>query len=125
MGKASKKQIDIFETVKKAQQIGIDSAKAGIEGKVVHNKVNNFIENTKFRGLFIHSTGHSLGMDVHDGGVGFNSECKINLKENMVLTVEPGIYIKNLGGIRLEDDIVIRKNKAEVISKARKDLIEI
>ncbi len=125
MGKPSKKQIEMYNTVKEAQKIGIENIRSRIEGKVVHNKVDDFINSTKFKGLFIHSTGHSLGMDVHDGGVGFNSECDVELKEDMVLTVEPGIYIKDFGGIRIEDDILVKKDKALILSKAKRNFIEI
>ena len=125
VGKATKKQKKMYETVKEAQKIGINSVSEKIQGKEVHKKVNDFIDNSEFRGLFIHSTGHSLGMDVHDGGVGFNSECEMDLTENMVLTVEPGIYDRSLGGIRIEDDIVVKNNKARVISKACKEFIEL
>ncbi len=125
MGNSTKKQKKMYETVLKAQKIGLDSISEEIKGKTVHEKVSEYINNTEFKGKFIHSTGHSLGMDVHDGGVGFNSECDVDLKENMVLTVEPGIYDRSLGGIRIEDDIVVKNNKAKIISKANKDFIEI
>ncbi len=125
LGNAKKRQKKMYETVKLAQKIGIDSISEGIKGREVHKKVSTFIDQTEFKGLFIHSTGHSLGLDVHDGGVGFNKECEIDLKENMVLTVEPGVYDRSIGGIRIEDDIIIKNNKARVISKANKEFIEL
>ncbi len=125
LGKPNKKQKKIYETVLKAQQMGMEKIKPGLKGKDVHEVVYNFINETEFKDCFIHSTGHSLGMDVHDGGVGFNSESDITLKKNMVLTVEPGIYLSSLGGVRIEDDILIKKDGVELLTKAKRDFIEI
>jgi len=124
-GRANKKQKQMYNTVLNAQKIGFDNINSNIEGKKVHELVNNFINNTEFKDLFIHSTGHSLGIEVHDGGVGFNSECDEILSENMVLTVEPGIYKPDIGGVRIEDDILIKDNDMELLSKANREFIEI
>jgi Xaa-Pro dipeptidase len=124
-GKATEKQKRIHNTVLKAQQIGFSKIKAGIEAHVVHDSVNKFINKSEFKGRFIHSTGHSLGLKVHDGGVAFNEESKIILKENMVLTVEPGIYIPGLSGVRIEDDIIVKENGLEILTKSPRKLIEI
>jgi len=124
-GKANEKQKKIHETVLNAQKIGFEKITPGIQAKKVHEVVNNLINNTDFKDLFIHSTGHSLGMEVHDGGVGFNSECEVILSENMILTVEPGIYKSDLGGIRIEDDILIKNEGIEILTKSDRNLIEI
>jgi Xaa-Pro dipeptidase len=125
LGKPNQKQKKIYETVLKSQEKGFENIKPGIAAKDVHNVVNDFINKTEFKDLFIHSTGHSLGMDVHDPGVGFNSKCDITLKENMVLTVEPGIYLPNLGGVRIEDDILIKEDGIEILTTASRYFIEI
>lgn len=123
--KASDKQKEIYETVKKAQEIGFNHIKTGIEAHEVHDAVYNFINDTRFKGRFIHSTGHSLGLSVHDGGVYFNSDCKTILQENMILTVEPGIYIPGYGGVRIEDDVLIKKNGIEILTTSERDLIQL
>lgn len=124
-GKASEKQKNMHNTVLKAQKIGFDKIKSGIEAHFVHDSVNEFINKSKFRGRFIHSTGHSLGLNVHDGGIGFNEESRVLLEKNMVLTVEPGVYIPGFGGVRIEDDIIVKKDGLEILTKSTRDLIEI
>jgi len=124
-GKASKEQKDMYKTVLEAHRTGLDAIGIGIEAHEVHDAVSSYIDNSRFKGRFIHSTGHSVGLAVHDAGAGFNSECKVELKENMVLTVEPGIYIPGFGGVRIEDDILIKKDCVEILTKTSRDLMEI
>ena len=124
-GKADKKQKNMYETVLKAQKVGIETIKAGVKANKVHNAVSSFINKTQFKDRFIHSTGHSLGLAVHDGGAGLSFDCDVELKENMVFTVEPGIYIPGLGGVRIEDDIVVKKDGIEFLTKAPRELTEI
>ena len=124
-GNSDEKQKKMHETVLQAQKIGIEMIKPGIEAHVVHDAVDSFIDISEFKGCFIHSTGHSLGLSVHDGGVGLNAESKVLLEEGMVLTVEPGVYISDFGGIRIEDDVLITRDSVEVLTKSSRDLIEI
>lgn len=123
-GKASKRQKEIYEIVMEANRLGIDASKPGIKAGDIHEKVSKFINATKYKGRFIHSTGHTIGLAVHDGAVihpAFNGM----VEENMVFTIEPGIYVPGFGGVRIEDDIIVRKDRAEVITTAPKELIEV
>jgi Xaa-Pro dipeptidase len=124
-GKASKKQRDMYETILEAQKIGLDIIKPGKKAHEVHDSVKSYINKSKFKDKFIHSTGHSIGLGVHDSNIGFNSDCKIILKEKMVFSVEPGIYLPGFGGVRIEDDILIKKNGIELLTNSSKHLIEI
>ena len=123
-GKADKKQKEVHVTVLDAQQKAFDIIKPGVKASDVHKVVNSYIQKTKYKGRFIHSTGHSLGLSVHDGGR-LSSDSKIILKENMVFTVEPGIYIPGFGGVRIEDDIVVTKDGFELLTTAPRTLLEI
>lgn len=123
-GKASKQQKEIYTIVSEANELGIEASKPGIKAGEIHGKVLKFIDATNYRGKFIHSTGHTIGLAVHDGAVihpAFNG----TIEENMVFTIEPGIYVPDFGGVRIEDDIVVKKNKAEVLTTAPKELIEV
>ena len=124
-GKASVKQKEMYETVFEAHNIGLEEVRPGIKANKVHEAVNNYIDDTQFKGRFIHSTGHSLGLSVHDGGAKFSPTCDIELKENMVFTVEPGIYIPGYGGVRIEDDILVKKDGIEILTKTPCKIIEI
>jgi Xaa-Pro dipeptidase len=123
-GRAIEQQKEMYETVLQAQQIAFDAIKPGIKAGDVHNVVSSFIDSTKFKGRFIHSTGHSLGLAVHDG-VGFAPESNMELQENMILTVEPGIYIPGFGGVRIEDDVLIKKDRMELLTKSSRTLSEL
>jgi len=124
-GRPSEKQEKMHMVVKSAQEKAFEKIRPGVKGKEIHNVVESFINTSDFTGRFIHSTGHSLGLAVHDGGVGFGPESDIELLENMVLTVEPGIYIPGFGGVRIEDDILVTKNGLEILTKSNRDLIGI
>lgn len=115
---------EIYETVLHASEIGLSKIKAGVKASEVHNAVEDFINSTKYKGRFIHSTGHSIGLNVHDG-LSISRKSETVLKEGMVITVEPGIYIPKLGGVRIEDDVIVQRNKAEIITKAPKELTEV
>jgi Xaa-Pro dipeptidase len=124
-GSASKKQQQIHQTVRDAQKEAFDLIRPGIPASRVHHHVRSYIDGTEFKDCFIHSTGHSLGMSVHDPGVSLSSTCDVNLQENMVLTVEPGIYLPGLGGVRIEDDILVTSQGCELLTQCPRDGIEI
>jgi len=123
-GKATEKHKQMYETVLQAQQIAFHAIKPGVKANTVHHAVQGFIDSTPFKGRFIHSTGHSLGLAVHDGP-GLTPENTMELKENMILTVEPGVYIPGFGGVRIEDDIRITKEGVELLTKSSRDLLEL
>lgn len=122
---ASEKQRRMHEVVCNAQKIAFEKIKPKIKGKEVHLAVEEYINKTEFAGCFIHGLGHSLGLDVHDGYVGFSPSSEIELVENMVLTVEPGVYIPDFGGVRVEDDILVTSDGCKILSKSNRDLIQI
>ena len=112
------------ETVQHASEIGHSKNKAGVKASEVHNAVEDFINSTKYKGRFIHSTGHSIGLNVHDGA-SISKKSEIILEESMAFTIEPGIYLPKIGGVRIEDDVIVKKGKPEIITKVSRELIEI
>ena len=123
-GKFTPKQKEIYEIVLETNKKCIEFAKAGITWKEINDYAKSLLANgLKKMGLikedaelikyYFHSIGHSLGLDVHDPSIYAKG-----LVEGMVITIEPGLYIEELGiGIRIEDNIVITKDKAIVLSK--------
>ena len=122
---SGEKQKRMYSVVSEAQQIAFDQIRAGVKACDVHNAVSAFIDSSEFKGCFIHGTGHSLGLSVHDPGVAFRTGSEVVLEENMVITVEPGVYIPGFGGVRIEDDIVVKKDGFEFITKSCRDFLEI
>ncbi|MHB8566291.1 MAG: M24 family metallopeptidase [Nitrososphaerales archaeon] len=123
-GSASTKQKKMYKVVRDALEFGKELCTTENTGEEVNSKVTRFIDSTEFKGRFIHSTGHSLGLAVHDGP-GLSRSYKKKLEPGMVLTVEPGIYIPGVGGVRIEDDVLITKGKAKVLTNPTRDFIEV
>jgi Xaa-Pro dipeptidase len=123
-GKASKKQKRMYEVVKDALETATDLCTPEHAGDEVHKKVAKLIDSTEFKGRFIHSTGHSLGLNVHDGA-GLSLRNKNKLEPGMVVTVEPGIYLPGFGGVRIEDDVLITKGKPRILTSATREFIEV
>lgn len=123
-GSASAKQRRMYEVVGAAHDLGIELCTTENTGAEVHNKVAAYINSTEFKGKFIHGTGHSLGLNVHDG-VGLSARNMKKLEPGMVVTVEPGIYLEGFGGVRIEDDVLITKGKPRVLTWASREFIAV
>ncbi len=116
----NEKQAEIFEIVLEAQKEAIKVIKPGIKSSYVDKVARKVIEDYGYGKYFIHSTGHGLGLEVHEKPLlSQNDESKLH--EGMVITVEPGIYIKDEFGVRIEDIVHIKK-KAVILNKIKKKI---
>lgn len=123
IGKATPEQRRLYEVVLEAQLRAIDAIKPGVKGADVDAVARQVITDAGYGDYFTHSLGHSLGLSVHDGpGLGQKSE--VVLEPGMVFTVEPGIYIEGFGGVRIEDDVLVTEEGAEVLTHSPKHLME-
>ncbi len=113
---------NIYNVVLSAQHAAIEAVKPGIKCKNVDKAARDIIYNKGFKGCFGHSTGHSLGLEIHERP-SFSINDNTILSENMVMTIEPGIYIEDKFGVRIEDMVVVNKNGYENITKSPKELI--
>jgi Xaa-Pro dipeptidase len=120
----NKKQKRMYEVVLEAQLAAIDAVHGGASGKIVDKAARDVIDKSEFKGKFIHGTGHGLGVSVHDPG-SISRLRKQVLMENMVMTIEPGVYVKGFGGVRIEDDVLITKNGCKVLTSASKEFISL
>ncbi len=124
LGKANQKQKEIYNKVLEAQLAVIDKIKAGMSGVEADKIARDIIEDAGYGDNFGHGLGHGIGVEVHEGpNVSYKSED--DLKENSIVTDEPGIYIKDWGGVRIEDDLLITKDGCEVLNSSPKELIEV
>lgn len=122
VGDVSEKLKDIYETVLQAQLCGMNGIKAGMTGKEADALTRDYISSKGYGQYFGHSTGHGIGLEIHEGPT-LSLRSNLVLKEGMVVTVEPGIYIAGIGGTRIEDDIIIRANGNEALTKSPKEFI--
>ena len=123
IGKISSLANQAYEVVKESQKLGLKKVKPNIDCKDVDLACRKYIEEQNFGKYFIHSTGHGIGLEVHElPTISYRSETK--LEKNMAITVEPGIYIENKFGIRIEDSLIV-KDKPIVMHKFTKELITV
>lgn len=104
----------IYDIVLKAQLNCIEKARVGMKASEVDKLTRDVIEKSGYGKYFIHSTGHGVGLDIHEFPV-INSKSDVIIKENMVFTIEPGIYLPNEFGVRIEDTIVMQNGKAVIL----------
>jgi Xaa-Pro aminopeptidase len=123
LGETSKQMKEIHEIVFGAKQKGIEAVRAGLPVKELDMVVRGFIEEKGYGEFFGHGTGHGVGIAVHELPA-VTTKGEGILEESMVITVEPGIYIPHVGGVRLEDMVLVRENGGEVLTHLRKDLLE-
>jgi Xaa-Pro aminopeptidase len=120
-GKFSVRQREIYQIVLDAQRAAIAKVKAGARISDIHQAAVAHIRSKGFEKYFIHGTSHHIGLEVHDAG-----DTSRPLEPNMVLTVEPGIYIPEEGiGIRIEDDVLVTPTGCRILSTFPKEISEV
>lgn len=125
LGGASDEQRAVYDTVLAAQAAGIGAVKAGARGADVDAAARRVIEDAGHGDAFEHGLGHGVGLEIHEAPRMSRTTDDI-LMEGDVVTVEPGIYIEDFGGIRIEDCVVVTAEGCEVLGRAPKeDLIEL
>jgi Xaa-Pro aminopeptidase len=122
MGEPLPEMKKIYGIVLEAQLKAIAAAKEGASSKAVDSVARDLIAAAGYGDKFGHGLGHGLGIDVHEGP-SLNQRTDMPLPLGSVVTIEPGIYVEGLGGVRIEDDIVITAAGCEVLNKAPKELI--
>ena len=111
----------VYQIVKEAQEHGLDAVKAGAECGAVDNACRSFIKKEGYGKYFIHSTGHGIGLEVHEPPWLRAKNTEV-LHKNMAITIEPGIYLPNKFGVRIEDSLIIDK-KPRILNRYTRDLI--
>jgi Xaa-Pro aminopeptidase len=124
IGKASARQKKIYDIVKRAQQAAVRKIRPGASTRAVDAAARDIISKAGYGKQFGHSTGHGLGLEVHQGP-SLSPRNDSRLAAGMIVTVEPGIYIPGFGGVRIEDDVRVTRSGYEVLTQAPKKLIEL
>lgn len=114
-GKIDDKKKFVYKSVKDALELAIEKIKDGVECKEIDLEARNHLKSKGLDSYFIHSLGHGIGIEIHElPTISIRSTSK--LRKNMVITVEPGVYIKNNIGVRLEQDVLVLEDGAELLS---------
>jgi len=115
------KKREIYQLVLEANERAISLVSPGVKSQEIDQSARNVIKKAGYGEFFGHGTGHGVGLQVHESPhITWNK--KEMIKENMVFTIEPGIYVPGLGGVRIEDMVVVGKNGAELLTSLPKKL---
>jgi Xaa-Pro aminopeptidase len=122
LGKLNAKTRRMYKAVLESQLAAIDAVKPGASCASVDRAARSVLRSYGFEQFFIHSTGHGLGLEIHEGPrVGSKERTK--LEPGMVITIEPGVYQEGLGGIRIEDTVLVNESGCEVLTPTGKELV--
>lgn len=122
VGQPDSRRLEIYETVRTAQQLAIDAVKPGLLFRDIDAKARDYIAQKGFGEYFGHGLGHGVGLDIHEYPTASPKSTTV-IREGMVFTVEPGIYIPGFGGVRIEDTVVVEKDGCRRITKVPKELM--
>ncbi len=121
IGKPGAKARRLYKAVLEAQLAAIDAVKENVTAGAVDSKAREVLKIHGYGDLFVHSTGHGLGLEIHEPPR-LGKRDKTRLKAGMAITIEPGAYIEGFGGVRIEDTIVVTRNGCEVLTPTDKEL---
>ncbi|WP_099362168.1 M24 family metallopeptidase [Fredinandcohnia onubensis] len=121
-GEVSDQQREVYDTVLKAQLAAVDTCKPGTRIGDIDRAARTIISNAGYGEYFTHRIGHGLGIDVHEFP-SMNETNDMLLQKGMVFTIEPGIYAPEIGGVRIEDDMIITADGAQTLTKFPKELL--
>ena len=122
LGKISTEAEKVFDIVKESQEIGLGTVRPKVNCKTVDDACRKVINESGYGKYFIHSTGHGIGLDVHELPT-ISTRSTTKLQNNMAITVEPGIYVENKFGVRIEDSLIVKDKKPVVMHKFTKELV--
>lgn len=112
----------IYDIVLQSQMLAIGSAKEGVTTKELDKIARDYINREGYEGKFGHGLGHGLGIEVHEMP-SVSQRMDVAIPANVVVTIEPGIYIEGMGGVRIEDDIMLRASGCDILNYSPKELI--
>ena len=112
----------VYNSVLEAQLLGVSTVKAGMMSDDVDTVVRDFLKERGYVEEFGHGLGHGIGLEIHELPY-LSGMSHIELKENMLVTVEPGLYFDGWGGVRIEDDVIVTKDGCEILNNSSKELI--
>lgn len=121
VGRPGKRERDLYRAVLAAQEAAVGAVKAGVKAKSVDAAARRVLRDHKLDEVFTHSTGHGVGLEIHEWPRLAPEEDR-PLSAGMVVTIEPGAYLEGLGGVRIEDMIVVTRTGCEVLTTTPKKI---
>jgi Xaa-Pro aminopeptidase len=121
VGELSRKARRMYHAVWESQLAAIEAVKPGVTCHTVDRAARRVLAGYGFEKLFIHSTGHGLGLEIHEGPRIGRRDATV-LETGMVITIEPGVYLEGFGGVRIEDTVAVTANGCEILTPTVKEL---
>ena len=122
VGSADLRQQEIYRTVKEAHDLALELVRPGVTCLEVDAAARDHITGKGFGEFFGHGTGHGVGLDIHEKPV-VSLRSEEILEEGMVITIEPGIYLPQWGGVRIEDTLCVTRDGSRILTKVPKELM--
>jgi Xaa-Pro aminopeptidase len=120
-GPSMAKKREIYGVVRRAQRRGIESVGSRVKASQIDNSARDVIKKAGYGRYFGHSLGHGVGLEVHEAPR-VSGRNRASVREGMVFTVEPGVYVPGLGGVRIEDMVMVRRSGADVLTSLPRGL---
>lgn len=122
VGHLTDAQKDLYQLVKRAQESALKMVKAGVVGEKMQDHVQAIFDKAGFGSYFGHGLGHSVGLDIHEEPR-FSRNVKEQIPAGTVISVEPGLYVPGIGGVRIEDLVVLTENGVDNLAHSPKELL--
>jgi Xaa-Pro aminopeptidase len=120
LGTPSGKVKRMYRAVLEAQLAGVEAVRPGVTAGQVDHAARNVLKKYKLEEAFVHSTGHGLGLEIHEGPR-IAAQDKSKLRPGLVITIEPGAYVEGFGGIRIEDTVLVTNSGYEILTPTSKE----
>src|SRR5262249_30340048 len=124
LGSPSKKVRSVYGAVLEAQLAALDTVRHGVSVLRVDAAAREVLKKHELEREFVHSTGHGLGLEIHEAPK-IGKKGKGKLQAGMVITIEPGVYLDGVGGVRIEDTVLVTGNGCEVLTPTSKEFVNL
>ena len=122
LGKPDERLLEIYEVVKNAQENAFKTVRKGVKAKDVDGAARGVIASAGYGDYFTHRTGHGIGLDVHEEPY-IGPDGEVVLENGMTFTIEPGIYVPGIGGVRIEGDVAVVDGRGRRLTRAERELV--
>lgn len=125
VGTVSDGAMALYEAVRLAEEAALEAVRPGIDAFVIDAAARTVLEARGLGEAFLHSTGHGLGLEIHEAPriSRVDPETSDRIDVGMIFTIEPGAYVEGLGGVRLEDDVLVTAGGSEVLTDVPRELL--